>query len=81
MIAGLEAATLALETHAAHFGAASAILGSGQYVAGAVAASLVGVAAPSVPPAAAMSAVIAVLAAAAAGLTAIGSPNLRDIWH
>jgi DHA1 family bicyclomycin/chloramphenicol resistance-like MFS transporter len=64
------AATLALEAHAAHSGAASAILGFGQYVLGAVAASLVGVAVIGVPPAAAMSAVIAVLAMTAAALAA-----------
>lgn len=64
------AASLALEAHAAHSGAASAILGAGQYVLGGIAASLVGVVVTVVAPAAAMSGVIAVLAVTAAALAA-----------
>ena len=63
------AASLALEAHAEHSGAASAILGFGQYVVGAIAASLVGVAVIGVAPAVAMSAVIAVLTMTAACLS------------
>ena len=66
------AASLALEAHAAHSGAASAILGAGQYVLGGIAASLVGVVVTVVAPAAAMSGVIAVLAVTAAAVAATG---------